>query len=71
MRKGIAMENNQKVLEYIVKCIEETGSNPYDQIMGYITSGDERYITRNGDARRLIKNVELPTLEQYLECCSE
>ena len=66
MRKGIAMENDQKVLEYIVRCIEETGSNPYDQIMGYIRSGDERYITRNGDARRLIRNVEISRLEQYL-----
>ena len=66
MRKGIVMEHNQQVLEYIVKCITETGNDPCDQIIGYITSGDERYITRNGDARRLIRNVEISRLEQYL-----
>ena len=56
------MDNNQRVLEYIVKCIEETGSNPRDQIRGYVSSGDERYITRNGDARRLIKSLEISVL---------
>ena len=60
------MDNNQRVLEYIVKCIEETGSNPRDQISGYITTGDERYITRNGDARRLIKSLEIILLKQYI-----
>ena len=70
MRKGIAMENNQQMLEYIVKCIEETGNNPCDQILGYITSGDDRYITRNGDARTLIKVVEVSCLEQYVAKCN-
>ena len=60
------MDNNQRVLEYIVKCIEETGSNPRDQIRGYVSSGDERYITRNGDARRLIKSLEIILLKQYI-----
>ena len=60
------MDNNQQVLEYIVKCIEETGSNPRDQIRGYVSSGDERYITRNGDARRLIKSMEIILLKQYI-----
>ena len=66
VRKGIRMEDNRKILEYIVKCIEETGSNPRDQIKGYLSSGDERYITRNGDARSLIKSVEQSFLKQYV-----
>ena len=60
------MEDNQKILEYIVKCIEETGSNPRDQIKGYLSSGDERYITRNGDARRLIKSIDMAVMEEYI-----
>lgn len=60
------MEENEKILAHIVKCIRETGSDPRDQIRGYITSGDERYITRNGEARRLIGNIEVARLEQYL-----
>lgn len=60
------MEDNRKILEYIVKCIEETGSNPRDQIKGYLSSGDERYITRNGDARTLIKSIDILVLEQFV-----
>lgn len=67
VRKGIRMEDNRKILEYIVKCIEETGSNPRDQIKGYLTSGDERYITRNGNARRLIKSVDFSILKHFLD----
>ena len=66
MRKGIAMENNQQMLEYIVKCIKATGNDPRDQIEGYVISGNECYITRKGDARRLIKSVEPSCLAQYV-----
>ena len=70
MRKGIAMENNQQVLEYIVKSIKETGNDPRTQIRGYVISGNDCYITRTGNARRLIKSVETSRLEQYVAECS-
>lgn len=66
VRKGIVMEYNQQVLEYIVKCIEDTGNDPQIQIHGYVLSGNECYITRKGDARRLIKSVETSYLERYV-----
>lgn len=66
MRKGIAMEDNQQVLEYIVKCIKETGNDPRTQIRGYVISGNDCYITRTGNARRLIKSVEPACLEKYV-----
>lgn len=60
------MENNQQVLDYIVKCIKATGNDPRTQIEGYVASGNECYITRKGDARRLIKSVEDSCLKQYV-----
>lgn len=66
MRKGSAMEKNQQVLDYIVKCIKATGNDPRTQIEGYVVSGNECYITRSGDARNLIKSVEVSCLEQYV-----
>ena len=60
------MDNNQQMLEYIVKCIRETGNDPHAQIQGYVCSGNECYITRNGDARNLIKAVEMSILEHYV-----
>ena len=71
VRKGIRMEDNQKILEYIVKCIEETGSNPRDQITAYISTRDERYITRYGDARRAIKSVAYSELVNFVHKTTE
>ena len=59
------MENNQQVLEYIAKCIKDTGNDPQIQIRGYVVSGNECYITRKGDARRLIKLLDISFLEHY------
>lgn len=66
VRKGSAMENNQQVLDYIVKCIKATGNDPRTQIEGYVVSGNDCYITRTGDARRLIKSVEATCLAEYV-----
>ena len=60
------MDNNKQLLEYIAKCIEDTGNDPQIQIHGYVVSGNECYITRKGDARRLIKYVETSYLERYV-----
>ena len=60
------MEKQDNMLAYIIRCIEETGNDPRAQIKGYLSSCDERYITRNGDARRLIKSIDNLALEQYV-----
>ena len=60
------MNKNEQMLEYIVKCIRATGNDPHDQIDGYIRSGNERYITRNGNARALIKSIDRSQLERYV-----
>ena len=58
---------NKDTLEYIVSCIEKSGNDPRSQIYGYITTGNECYITRYGDARDLIKSVDISRLEKYVE----
>jgi len=60
------LNENEQMLEYIAKCIRATGNDPQTQIEGYVVSGNECYITRNGDARRLIKSVEFSFLKQYV-----
>lgn len=60
------MQENKQTLDYIVRCIEDTGNDPKIQIYGYINSGNDCFITRNGDARNLIKMVETSQLEQYV-----
>ena len=57
---------NKDTLEYIISCIEKSGNDPRSQIYGYITTGNECYITRYGDARVLIKSVDGDRLKQYV-----
>ena len=56
----------QQILPYIVECIEESGSDPRSQLIGYINSGNELYITRKGNARELIRSIDLKELNQYV-----
>ncbi len=46
------------VLEIVYKALKEKGSNPVNQIVGYIMSGDPTYITSHNNARSLIMKVE-------------
>lgn len=57
---------NKDTLEYIISCIEKSGNDPRSQIYGYLTTGNECYITRYGDARELIKTLDTSTLTGYL-----
>ncbi|KRM93689.1 IreB family regulatory phosphoprotein [Lentilactobacillus senioris] len=42
----------------VYRALEEKGYNPYNQIVGYLISGDPAYIPRNQDARNLIRRHE-------------
>ena len=64
--KGFLDVNVIAKIEKIIKLLEEAGYEPYSQIEGYIMLGDERYITRLGDARNLIREVEIEDLKKYI-----
>ena len=57
---------NKDTLEYIISCIEAAGNDPRSQIYGFLTTGNECYITRYGDARALINSVDEAQLKQYV-----
>lgn len=57
---------NKATLEYIISCIEKSGNDPRSQIYGYLTTGNECYITRVGNARDLIKSINKQVLTHYL-----
>ena len=46
------------VLEIVYKALKEKGYNTVNQIVGYIMSGDQTYITSHNNARSLIMKVE-------------
>ena len=48
-----------ETISEIVSAIKEAGYDPYEQLMGYLKTGQEYYIT-------LIKNLEPERLQQYV-----
>ena len=57
----------QATMEDIVASIKVAGYEPYDQLYGYITMGKDEYITRNGNAREKIKQLNWLAVKEYVE----
>ena len=54
------------ILKEVINSLEEKGYEPYDQIIGYILSGDPTYITSYNNARAMIKELEREDLLEEL-----
>jgi len=62
------METNfENIMAHIVASIREAGYEPYDQLYGYLKTGDDTYITRTGDARNLIKKLDPNQVQCFVE----
>ena len=58
---------NDDKLRSIIESIASAGCEPYDQIYGYFTTGIDSYITRTGNARTLIKEIDREIITEYLK----
>ena len=56
-----------ETVESIISSIKKSGHDPYAQIYGYLTSGNDMYITRTGNARELIKQLDKAQLLAYVK----
>lgn len=61
----------ENIIEHIVASIRSAGYEPYDQLYGYLKTGDETYITRTGDARRLVKELDRERLQKYVNAMNQ
>ena len=57
----------QATVEEIVASIKAAGYEPYDQLYGYITTGKEEYITRSGNARQKLKELNWLKVKAYVD----
>ena len=55
-----------KTMEHIVLSLKQSGYEPYEQLTGYITTGELNYITRNGNARELISGLDMLKVKSYV-----
>ena len=60
----------EKTMEHIVASIQAAGFDPYAQLYGYLKTGDDTYITRTGDARRMIRTLDYSQLQIYVHTLS-
>lgn len=67
MRDGTS---NFDRIERIIAALRQAGYDPYSQLQGYLITGNAAYITRTGNARELIRTVDLWQLQMYLQQCA-
>lgn len=60
-------ENFDVVIEEIVTALKEKGYNPYEQIMGFLETNSEIYITHHGNARKKIMRLDKSKLKEYVD----
>ena len=60
-------KTQEEKLREIIALLEEKGYDPVAQLTGYITLGNEDYITRHGGAREKIKEIDINRIKEYLE----
>ena len=54
-------------IEEIVRLLKEKDYDPIEQLTGYVTMRQDYYITRHGDARDKIKEINMADIQEYLK----
>ena len=47
--------------------IQEAGYEPYDQLIGYVRTGNDQYITRRHNARKIVTEMDPEMIKLYLK----
>ena len=45
----------------------EAGFEPFDQLTGYVRTGNDQYITRRHNARKIVTEMDTEMIKQYLK----
>ena len=53
-------------MDQIVKALKDAGYDPYMQLYGYLETGDDTYITRKGNARDEIGELDQEMVREFM-----
>ena len=67
----MARTTQKEKLNIVIHAIEAAGYNAYAQLTGYASTGNSAYITRQGGARALVREVSGTTIKRYLADCAQ
>lgn len=59
-------EKFRKEIECIISALRDAGYDPYEQLYAYAITGNETFITRKGDARNMVTNLDREDLIEYV-----
>lgn len=54
-------------METIIAALREAGYDPYEQLVGYLQTGQEYYITRRNGARERIRLHDKADIRKYID----
>ena len=56
-----------KDMKIVVDAIRGAGFVPYDQLYGYVQTGNSLYITRRNNAREIVMKMDREKIRRYLQ----
>ena len=51
----------------VYMALQEAGFEPFDQLTGYIRTGNDQYITRRHNARKIVTEMDPEMIKLYLK----
>ena len=54
-------------IQIVVNALKNAGYVPYDQLYGYVSTGEAAYITRKDNARALVVEMDKNELREFLK----
>lgn len=53
-------------INIVINALKQAGYDPYDQLYGYVSTGEAAYITRRDNARALVLEMDKNELREFL-----
>ena len=51
----------------VYMALQEAGFEPFDQLTGYVRTGNGQYVTRRHNARKIVTEMDPEMIKQYLK----
>lgn len=56
-----------EAMNLIISALSEAGYDPYTQLLGYVSTGEECYITRRNGARDVASTLDRCEIRTYIQ----
>lgn len=60
-------EQFDAAIEKIVTALKTAGYDPYEQLTGYVTTGQKNYITRQDGTREMVLKLSIEQIKDFLK----